>query len=269
MTQRVKNAIWNPETFSKSYDFSSPIGSTGVFYAAGYYDTPAGHKAATQGAATQTYGGVNHLHAGHAFIVAGAAGVVAVGGANQVGLKVSGTSINDQGVRVGGDEEVLIDDITNLATDQYLETNKKWNGVITFELYIVGGAPATYSLNFNYGYCKYDDYSNRNFVINGFECVGIAGANDTGFNIQLLKHKTTGLTYSIAAFDPGSAPLADMNVDHGVEEDLAIDEACAYKRDNLSTLVNGATTEGYIVKITVGANRAIETMSIHVKLRLV
>ena len=80
MTQRVKNAIWNPETFSKSYDFSSPIGSTGVFYAAGYYDTPAGHKAATQGAATQTYGGVNHLHAGHAFIVAGAAGVVAVGG---------------------------------------------------------------------------------------------------------------------------------------------------------------------------------------------
>jgi hypothetical protein len=269
MTQKVKNAIWDPQTYSKSYSFSSPVGTTGKFYSAGYYDAPAAHKAATQAAATQTYGGANHTHAAHAFIVAGGAGNVAVGAGNQVGLKVSGTSINDQGVRAGGDEEVLTTDITTLVADQYLETTKKWNGTITFSLYIVGGAPATYDLNFNYGLCKYDDYSNKNFVLTGFECVGLAGANDTGFNIELLHHKITGWTYDAAAFVPGNGAICDMNTDHGAEKNLAIDEPFAYKRDNLNTLVNGGTVEGFVIRVTTGANRAVQAMSAHVKLRLV
>jgi hypothetical protein len=265
----VKNAIWRPEIYSKSYDFSAPIGDTGKFYSAGYYDAPAAASSLDQAAPSDAYGGANHTHAAHAFIVAGGAGTVAVGAGNQIGLKVVGTSINDQGVRTGSDEEVLTEDITTLALNQYLETTKKWNGTVQFNLYVVGGTPATYSLDVNIGFCKYDDYNNTNFVIVGFECVGLAGANDTGFNLELLHHKTTGWTYDVAAFVPGSTAICSMNTDHGAEKNLAIDEQFAYKRANLNTLINGATVEGFLVRVTTSANRAVQAMSAHVKLRQV
>lgn len=263
MSNIIRNAVFESLKV-KSFGFRTPVGSFGTYYIAGYYDAPTADANLNQAGATQAYGDANHAHAAHAFIVAGGAGTVAAGAGNQVGIKVTGTSITDNGTRTATDEEVITDDITSLAVDRYYETAKKWIGAISFELYIVGGAPATYSLDFNYGLCKYEDLNNTNFQIRGLECVGRAGNNDTGFNITLMYHKATGWTYSAAAFSTGSSDtICDMNTDYVTEKNLGSGQYFAYKRSNLATRINGADSEGIIIKVTTSANNAVEQMQAH------
>jgi len=244
----------------KSYTFSSTL-ATGSWYVGGYYEAPAADASLDEGSASQTYGGQNHPYGAHAFIVAGGAGVVASG---QVGIRVNGASMNDQGVRTAGDSETLIQDITTLSQDDYVETTKKWVGQVTFELFVVSGTPATYSLDCNYGFCKYDDLGNRDFTLTDFECVGRAGANDNGFDIELIHHKPTGWIYSAAAFIPGPSALIQMTTDYGVDSDLDNGEMFAWKRDNLSEAISGSTDEGFLIRVTIGAQNAVRQMDCHI-----
>jgi len=244
----------------KSAFFRSP-NATGSFYVFGFYDAPATDVTLTNASLTQTYGSSTNSYAAHAFIVAGGAGTVDAG---QVGLRVTGTSITDGGVRTATDSEVLTDDITSLTLDGYLETAKKWLGTVTFELYTVTGTPTTYSLDFNYGFAKYDDNGNRDFTITDFEVEGKSGSSDTGFNIELLKHSLTGWSYSAAAFVPGDGVICDMNTDHGAESDITNGEPFAYKRAELSTAINGSGSEGFIVRFTCGSPGSVDYADIDV-----
>lgn len=263
MPKYINTEIVSDELKCRTYGFASPAGASGTYYVAGFYRAPSAHVAADQAGPTQTHGSANSSYAAFAFVVAGGAGVVAAGVGNQVGLRVTGTSITDKGVRTGSDTEVLTDDITGLALNDYLQTTKKWIGQITFELYVVGGAPATYSLNFNYGTAKFENICNKNFFVKGIDIAGRAGANDSGFNIELLHHKLTGWTYDAAAFVPGTTVLASMNSDHVTEKNLVTSEDFGYKRDNLGQFVASGNGEGILFRITTGANKAVEAMDLH------
>jgi len=61
---------------AKSFSFKAPAGSTGIFYIGGFYNAPLADANLDEVGPIQTYGSANNMYAAHAFIVAGAAGVV-------------------------------------------------------------------------------------------------------------------------------------------------------------------------------------------------
>jgi len=245
----------------KSFSLAPPSG-TGSYYIAGFYEAPATDANLNQGSTTQAYGSANHFYAAHAFLVAGGAGT-ATGGAGAVTVTVTGTSFTDAGVRIPGDSETIVADITGAALNQYFETAKKWLGLVTFTLDVGATGHTAYAFDFNYGWCKYDDRINTNFILQSIECVGLAGANDSGFNIELLHHKAAGWLYSAAAFAPGVV-IYDMNTDHVTEKNLVSGEYFAWKRGNLATAIAGSASEGFIVRITIGANNSVNYMDVHI-----
>jgi hypothetical protein len=246
----------------KSYSFTSQGIGSGTYYKGGWYAAPAADANLTQAGTTQTFRSANQLAWAKAFIVAGGAGTVDTG---QVGLRVTGTSIDDNGNRTAADNEVLTDDITGLSLNDYLQTTKKWSGQITFELYVVSGAPTAYSLDFNYGLVHVENYCNQDFTVGGFEIVGQAAANDSSFDIELIHHTDQNWTYSAAAFTPGpSTPLAQLSTDIDPEDQLVNGADFVWKRDNINQLVDGTGGDGIMFRITTGANNSIQTMDMHV-----
>ena len=234
--------------------------TAGTFYLFGFYKAPAADANLTQASATQVLGSANGSYAAHAFIVAGGAGSVSSG---QVGLRVTGASIQDDGTYTGSDSEVLTDNIATLSTDQYLETGKKWLGQVTFELYIVSGAPATYSADFNYGLAKYEDFGNRPARLSDVEVITVAGANDSGFDIIVRKHSTTGWTYSAAAFKPTPPVVVQMSTDHSTARQLINGDTHAYKRAGLAEDFASDSSEGIVVEVVTTTNNAVEILNAH------
>jgi hypothetical protein len=246
-------------TAYKSYNMVT--GNPDTYYMAGYYSFPATSITLTQASASITFGTADTSYAAHASVVMGGAGSVDTG---QVGLRVTGTSINDDGVRTPVDLEVLTNDITTLSLDQYLETNKKWLGVTTFELFTVSGSPTTFSVSMNYGFTKYEDFGNVDFTVTNFECVGRSASADANFDIILYKHDTSSWTYSAASFDPGGTIIVQMTTDHGSDNHTTNNDLFAYKRSNLNTDINGADSEGVIIAVITSAGNTVEIMDCHI-----
>lgn len=237
----------------KSYTFVARDANSGENFQAGFYDyNVADANLTIGGAITQTHGEANVPYAAHAFCVASGAG-----GTDLV-LTVSGTSITDAGVRTTSDTEIIVADTDAASANDFFETTKKWLGTVTYTL---TGAAGTF--DFNFGLAKYDDFGNRDFTITDIECVGLANANDGGFEIELLHHKTTGWTYHASAFVAGTAALLSMNTIHSTEQDLDNGEFFAFKRSSLTTAIDGNGNEGIIVRITTGANNSVSYMDTH------
>lgn len=242
-------------TVFKSYSLGD-IGNAGTHFFSGWYEAPVAHAVLTiGGAVTQTVGSAAlEAKGAHVFVVASGAG-----GADLV-LTCSGVSINDEGVKNDADSEILVADADAVVTDQYLETSKKWLGQPTLTL---TGSVGTFT--FNYGFCKYEDFGNRNFTVTDFEITGHGGANETALQVQLLHHKTDNWTYSAAAFDSvvGKAVVA-LGTDYSTNNNLTNNEDFAYKRSGLSTSVQGDNGEGVITCIVTAVNNSIDYASIHV-----
>lgn len=251
----------------KSYSFTSQGILSGTYYAAGFYDAPLTDANLDEGSLTQAYGSANVSYAAHAFIVAGGAGAVDVG---VVGLKVTGTRIEDDGTRTLSYEDIISADITTLSLNEYAEA-VKFIGSVTFELYVVSGTPTAYSLDFNYGLAKYEDFGNHKFDVKGFEAVGLAGGNDSNFNITLLHHDSTAWIYSAAAFDPSMGHhIIDLQTIHDTEFELSNGKPFAFK---ITPIVHedivGNNGEGVIIRIIAGANNSVQTMDMHIGVKFV
>jgi len=253
---------------TKSYTYSSPGGTTGAFYTGGFYEAPVTSVALTQLSTTQTLGSVDNSYAAHAFIVPSGIGT-ASGGSGAVIIRVTGTSITDLGVRVPADSETISVDVTTLTTDEYLETSKKWVGQVTFILDVGATGHTAYAATFNYGMAKYEDIGNTDFTVLAAEVVGLAGASDTGFNVELLHHEATGWIYSAGAFVPGSIAIADMNIDHGTESNLVSGKQFAYERISLNEVIDGGINEGVFFRITTTSNNAVDFMDLHLTVQFV
>ena len=242
----------------KSYMWKARDASTGENYTAGFYDVSTVDANLTQASTTVTFGGANHPYAAHAFIVSGGSG--ATDGSDLV-LTVSGTSITDGGVRTAADSEVIEPTADVSALNSYYETTKKWLGQVTFTLTSTGGT--TFNYDFNYGYNKYEDFGNRDFTLTDVEFTGLANANDGGFDIEVIKHQSTGWTYAATGFDPSPNVLYQMTTIHGTESDIDAGEAFAFKRAGLSVSVTGSGSEGLLIRVTTGVANSVTYMSCH------
>jgi hypothetical protein len=149
-----------------------------------------------------------------------------------------------------------------MATNQYYQTTKKWVGVFTYTLTGAGGA-TTFDATFNYGKASYESLDERLHTIKLIECMGRAGANDNGFDIQLLHHKATGWTYSAAAFSPGTTPLCSLVGDYGANNDLALNERFKWEHE-LAQDVQGTASEGFLIRVITTANKAVEFMTLSI-----
>lgn len=250
-----------PHTVSKPQMMSTIGRNAGTFYTHGHYHYDATATTITQASATQVFGSANAPTAVHASIIASGAGT-ASGGAGVVEIEVTGTSITELGVMTEGDSQVIVADITGMATDQYFETPKKWLGIITFTIKNAsGGTHTAFSSTFNYGFCKYTDLSDSNFTVKQVKVEGLANANDTGFNIRLLRHSSTGWTYAATNFVPGNGQIVSLIDDYGANNDLVNGEEFAWDRVGINEYILGAIDEGYIVEITTGANNSIQYLT--------
>jgi hypothetical protein len=262
-TLHFRHGTSGDETIGGTLDtkaFHTSTGGTGTHWLGGYYTAPAASVTLTQASTTATHGTANVAYAAHAFYVAGAAGTCDTG-CTTCRLDVEGTSITDAGVRTAADTETILADVTTGALDQYGETPKKWLGQVTYRLVPDAG---NCSFTFNRGYAKYDDHWNRDFSLRAFGCVGQGGANDAGFDLEVLHHATTGWTYHASAFAPGGTVLAQLSTDYSTERELVSNIPFAYKRDDLNTSIAGATDEGFVFRMTTTANNAVERMTCRV-----
>ena len=110
----------------------------------------------------------------------------------------------------------------------------------------------------NFGFCKYWDSNNNDFVIEGFEATWLGGAADADPNISLIHHSATGWTYNGG---PGGnvplppTPVASMQADHVGDKLLASGVHGAWKRANLFEVVAGGSSEGTIIQLDTNAGR--------------
>lgn len=257
---QLDTQVFDRGTGSKSYSFTQANVGSGIYYSGGFYDFATVDANLSQAISTISFGSANTAYSAHASAIFGGAGVVDSG---QVGLRVNGSSIDDDGVLTVTDSQDITDDITSVALNDYLETPKKWVGTVEYELYVVSGTPAAYSLDFNYGYAKYEDLGNLKFTVTGLEVVGTAGANDTGFEMELLYHKDTGWTYAATGFTPGNGTIATWSGDMAPYDNLVNGENFAWKRTNLNQYVDGAGSEGVLFRITAGQNNSVQSSDIH------
>lgn len=234
---------------------------TGKFYIHGHYDYATNDTNLTQTSVTQNHGSANEASGVHASIIAGGSGV-ASGGAGSVEIEVSGTSITELGVRTESDTEIIVADITTMTLNQYFETIKKWLGIVTYTLKNASGSTqTTFNADFNYGHCKYTDRGDKNFRVKSLKIKGLAGSNDTGFNVRLLHHSASGWTYAATNFIPGNGEIVSLADEYGTESNLVNDESFAYDRVGLNTFIEGAESEGYILEITTEQPNSIQFLN--------
>jgi len=240
-------------TSEVSWSFKSPSGASGTFYYGGYYIFGATDNDFNP---STTLGTANASYAAHAFLVQAAG---ASGGVDTV-IRVTGTSITDAGVRTAADtEDLTVDDAGAAGT--YYETSKKWIGQVTI------AKQSGPDLLCNYGFCKYWDNHNTDFRLVGVEIVWLGGANDATPDFGIRHHKATGWTYNNGATPTPPAYVVDMNTDHNTEIQTVSGEDGAWKRDNLTESVNGASSEGIIFEVVTSANKAFDLGNILLKIR--
>ncbi len=248
-----------PANVFKSFTFVARDAATGLSYSGGFYDVSSVDANLTQASLTVTLGTANNPYGAHVFAVAGGAGLT--DGSDLI-LTVTGTSITDGGTRTTSDSEIVVATATSASTDDYFETSKKWIGQVVYTLSSTAGT--AFSFDFNYGFAKYDDFGNRDFIITDFEAVGLGNKNDSGFNVELLHHQTTGWTYAATGFVPGSGAIVDMNSLYSTEQDIVNGEDFAVKRTGLTELINGANGEGALIRITTGVANSVSYMNSHI-----
>lgn len=266
-TNRPSNGFDIGVPIYKSESFTSRGVTAGTYYMFGNYSAPATDVTLTQASLTQVYGSSNAAYGMRPFAVFAGDGTVDTG---VVGLRATGTTITDAGVRTATDTQVITEDITAPALNEYAEPAKKFIGQVTYELYVVSGTPTAYSVSFNYGLAKYEDFGNRDFMLTDVEVTGIAGANDTAAQIVILKHTDTGWTYSAAGFVPGDGEISSMNTVYVVEDDLVNTEPFFYKLDSdaLNVPVLGSGSEGIVVRIVAGANNSYQILNAHLGVQI-
>jgi hypothetical protein len=236
-----------------SFSFRSVFTGAGTVYFGGFYELGA---SANDFNPAINWGSVNNAYAAHVFIVAGPVSGTATT------VRVTGTSITDLGVRNAGDTEDMV-----LASGDpqgtYKETAKKFLGQVTISK-TVGNDRLC-----NYGWCKYWDNQNRDFVLTAYEFTWWGGANDAGADLLLYHHKATGWTYNAGAAPTPPTPVGQMSTVHVTERAVVNDVPGAFKRVGLSVVVNGDDSEGIIAAAVQSTNRPFDVGTLIVSVETV
>jgi hypothetical protein len=240
----INKIMWSQITASTKVPiaFQSFTGASGTEYVAGFYDFSGTNNDFSP---SITWGGANHPYEAHVLFVTGALTV------DEVTITVTGTSMADDGTRTASDSEAVV--IPNAtAANSYFETSKKFIGQVTIE------TTAGTAIQCNYGWAKYFDDKNSDFIVDAIEVSGIAGANDAGFDIRLLHHKTTGWTYNAGADPTPPTPIVSAATTWSTESDLDDGEKFAFKRTGIGQAIEGSGSEGILVAFVTTQNGAVE-----------
>jgi hypothetical protein len=248
------DSVWdevstNFKSFDTGWSFVSPFGSSGEYYIGGYYILPSTSYTPAGGTAL---GSANAAYGAHAFIVLGASSTDMV-------VRITGTSIDEQGGRVDPDTQDI--DTSGGVLDDYFETTKKWVGLLSVTLQSGTGVAI------NHGLCKYWDNQNSDFRVTGVEVTGVAGASDAAPNFEVLRHVPTGWTFNSGAAPTPPPAVADMQTDYNTEFKMVGGEPFAWKRIGLSEEIAGSGSEGLIWRITTTANKAVEIANLTLSIR--
>ena len=244
------NITWNTETGRVKTTGGSPYYTSG-----GYYHWDATDADVTQASPTATHGAANEASFSHAGAVFGF--YSDAGGAGSAFLDVSGIAYNDDGTSAAN-VETIIPDLSVVSLDEHFESTVKYDGVVTYIIKCSGGCTqTTYESSFNFGHSKYQDFGNRDFTLRSIR-VGphLADANDSGFNICVKKHSSSGWTYAATGFTPGNGDIACMLTDR---PSAVLVSGLYFSWDHELTvpmLINGADSEGLITELTNGTNNS-------------
>jgi hypothetical protein len=245
----------------RSFDFTSQGVGADTFWKAGYYDWNDASVTLTQASTTQTYGVVGRAKAAHPGIVPSGAGTVDTG---QVGLQVTGTLDSESNGQTATQTQTITEDITTLTADVMAEAAGKFSGQVTFELYVVSGSPTAYSLEFNYGYSKYEDFDNVDYTITSLECIWRGGGADTSFDIALRHHKPVGWEFAASGFEPGNGDIIRRSVDQAIDSDVANGEEGSWERLGINTFIEGSGSEGVLIEVATGSNNSMQGLEMHI-----
>jgi len=204
-------------------------------YAGGFYIFGA---TANDFAPALNFGTVDSPVSAHIMIVTGALAV------DKVTIRVIGTSIDDDGTRTATDTDDIVV-AAGTPANSYFES-KKFIGQVSIET--VGGTP----IACNYGWAKYFDMNNTDFVITGFEALWESDSADAASDIELIVHQAVGWTYNAGA--PPTVPivLASRSGDLAPEDKHEVGPG-AWKRSNISRRVYGSKAEGLLWRVTSGS----------------
>lgn len=228
-------------TTDKTFVLQTPSGGFGNTYIGGHYRFFSGNN---NFSSAVNFGSANVAYADHIMLVLGEVAV------DDITITVTGTRIQDTGIRTPSYVSTIT--IPNgSAVNSYFETPEKFIGQVS--IVVTAGTPK----QCNYGGCKYWDYANRNFRINDFDITLLAGANDNGFDIRLIKHTDTGWTYNAGSTPSQNNVLHDLQTDYNTEYQLSNGEEAAYKKTNLSDFIAGESSEGIIWEVVTTSNNAV------------
>lgn len=238
--------IIKPEEITMSANFNSSVGVTNSDnYIKGFYTFDTGY---TPDGGGDTFGTANIMYGAHYYVVLGAASTDMV-------VRVTGNSWNEN-VEVIADFELI--DTSGGTTNDYFQTDKKWNGQVTITLESGTG------VIMNSGYSHYWDNNNRRFILTQVLWTGVAGANDTGPDFKVLHHKTTGWTYVAGGALPPT-PLIDLQ-NEITDGGLANGQAFSFKVSGFTDVIEGDNEEGIITVINYNSNSSIAYSDIEFKL---
>ena len=248
------------KSITKGINWSSTGLNAGTYYDLGFYETTTTDVTLGTLAATEVFGTSDNAYEAHYWIVASGPGTVDAG---QVGVTQTGEATFDDGTIIPGYIDTILTDITNLSTNEYVE-GVKFNGTVTYAFVVISGSPTTASFTFNRGCAKYEDLWNNNFYVTGLECTWRGGQTDaTGFDVELLHHKSTGWTYAATGFIPGDGAIATRSIDQAGKLGVVAGSVGSWKRDNLNVFIDGSGNEGLMYRIKTGANGTIQNMNLH------
>lgn len=222
--------------------FSGSTSTTNWLY--GYYT----FEAAITPAGGQTLGTADTAYGAHVYFVLGAS-------SSDMVIRVSGTSYDDTTGRTGTDTEDV--DTSGGVLDDYFETAKKWIGQVNITLQSGSGVTT------DYGWAAYYDNQNLEFILNGFEWIGGAGATDAGPNISIYHHQLTGWTYN-GAGALLAPPLFDMQTEYNTEFEFTSGDEFKFKMTGLTDTIRGDLSEGIVIGIDITQNNAISNSNIEI-----
>jgi hypothetical protein len=241
----VFTAQAGPST-QQSWAFNSLAGSFGTYYFGGFYI----HSGtANDFSPSTTFGTANVAYGAHFFVVLGAATV------DELTIRVTGTSMTNGATRTAADTEDIVIP-SGSVVDTYYETANKWIGQVTVEA-VSGTAKIC-----DFGYCKYWDNNNTDFVVTGIEATWLAGANDAAPNISLIHHHgedgNTDWTYTGSGATPETSAthIANMQTDYNTEYQLLSGIEGSWVHANISHSIPGSGKEGILWEIVTTANNA-------------
>jgi hypothetical protein len=255
---------------SRSYSFSQSNLGLGDYFFGGFYL----HEDSAQTLSYGTpylYPGLSGIaHSSHAFAVCSGVGTGVDTGT--VGLKVTGTKIDDEGntsttgATPTADEIIFTDitDITTCNTHMYGETQAKWLGTPTYQLYASSGSPTTASFTFNVGMAKYDDLGNNDHTLLGFDSLLNPGFADSSFDFKIHLHAPLGWTYDASSFVPGNGTIAEWRGAHTGFTTLDPGTPLPWKRTNINQFIDGDSVGGILFSVKTTNANTVQSLDVHV-----